>query len=78
MQAPATTECEMARRVPAASGGAAGLHTAACAPRVLAALEAGARAPLLGAAALLGAHALALLLALALCLRADPDTRYKA
>lgn len=31
--------CAAARRVPAASGAAPGLHAAACAPRVLAALE---------------------------------------
>ncbi|XP_049872355.1 tetraspanin-1-like [Pectinophora gossypiella] len=71
-------ECAAARRVAAAAGGGPGLHAAGCAPRVLAALRRGARAPLAAGAALLAAHALALLLALALCLRAQPDTRYKA
>ncbi|XP_072932397.1 uncharacterized protein [Epargyreus clarus] len=70
--------CEAARRVPAASRGAAGLHAAACAPRVLAALARAARGPLALGAALLAAHALSLLLALALCLRAHPPARYKA
>ncbi|XP_052740948.1 CD151 antigen-like [Bicyclus anynana] len=71
-------ECAAARRVPAASGGGAGLHAAACAPRVLEALAGAARAPLAAGAALLAAHGAALLLALALCLRAQPDARYKA
>ncbi|XP_069357790.1 leukocyte antigen CD37-like isoform X1 [Maniola hyperantus] len=71
-------ECALARRVPAASGGGAGLHAAPCAPRVLGALRGAARAPLVAGAALLAAHGAALLLALALCLRAQPDTRYKA
>ncbi|XP_061713982.1 tetraspanin-1-like isoform X2 [Cydia pomonella] len=70
--------CAEARRVPAASGGAAGLHQAACAPKVIHALESGARLPLATGAALLALHALALLLALALCLRARPAPRYKA
>lgn len=70
--------CEAARRVPWASSGAAGLHAAACGPRVLAALERAARLPLGVAGALLGAHAVALLLALALAVRAHPDHRYKA
>ncbi|XP_063362833.1 uncharacterized protein LOC134651663 [Cydia amplana] len=130
--------CAEARRVPAASSGAAGLHQAACATRVIHALEArqgkevdrrtenawksywsmkhlmkgdlplslkrrlmdmcilpvltygaqtcnnvlcfqsGARLPLAVGAALLALHALALLLALALCLRARPAPRYKA
>ncbi|XP_028159003.1 tetraspanin-1-like [Ostrinia furnacalis] len=71
-------ECARARRVPWASGGARGLHAAACGPRVLAALERAARAPLLAGAALLAAHAAALLLAGALAVRAQPDHRYKA
>ncbi|KAI8421365.1 hypothetical protein MSG28_009446 [Choristoneura fumiferana] len=70
--------CAAARRVPAASSSAPGLHPAACAPRVLAALEEGARLPLALGAALLALHAAALLLALALCLRARPAPRYKA
>ncbi|XP_063534923.1 uncharacterized protein LOC134744906 [Cydia strobilella] len=70
--------CAAARRVPAASGGAAGLHAAACAQKVIHALESGARLPLAIGAALLALHALALLLALALCLRARPAPRYKA
>ncbi|XP_046977708.1 tetraspanin-11-like [Vanessa cardui] len=70
--------CEAARVVPATARGAAGLHRAACAARVLAALERAARGPLLAGAALLGAHGAALLLALALCLRARPPPRYKA
>ncbi|XP_045769369.1 tetraspanin-10-like [Maniola jurtina] len=71
-------ECAVARRVPAASGGGAGLHAAPCAPRVLGALRGAARAPLAAGAVLLAMHGAALLLALALCLRAHPDTRYKA
>ncbi|XP_032516474.2 tetraspanin-11-like isoform X2 [Danaus plexippus] len=71
-------ECESARRVVTASGGGAGLHGVPCGARVLDALSTAARAPLAAAGALLAAHAAALLLALALCLRAHPDTRYKA
>ncbi|XP_053604942.1 tetraspanin-1-like [Plodia interpunctella] len=71
-------ECEASRRVPAASGGGAGLRSAGCGRGVVAALARAARLPLAAAAALLAAHALALLLALALCLRAHPDHRYKA
>ncbi|RVE43663.1 hypothetical protein evm_011703 [Chilo suppressalis] len=69
----------VARRVPAASGGGAGLHRASCGARVLGALQAGARAPLTAAGALLAAHALAALLALALALTATAQQhRYKA
>ncbi|CAH2085111.1 unnamed protein product [Euphydryas editha] len=71
-------ECEAARVVPATARGGAGLHAAPCAPRVLAALARAARGPLLAAGALLAAHAAALLLALALCLRARPPPGYKA
>ncbi|CAH2046648.1 unnamed protein product, partial [Iphiclides podalirius] len=71
-------ECEAARRVAAASRGAAGLYEAGCGARVLAALERGARAPLAAAAALLAAHVLALLLALALAAKPRPRAGYKA
>ncbi|CAH0720292.1 unnamed protein product, partial [Brenthis ino] len=70
--------CEAARRVAAGAGGGAGLHAAGCGRRALAALRAGARGPLAAAGALLAAHAAALLLALALCLRARPHHGYKA
>ncbi|XP_045449694.1 tetraspanin-11-like [Melitaea cinxia] len=73
-----SAECEEARVVPATSRGGAGLYDVPCGPRVLAALERAARGPLLAAAGLLAAHAAALLLALALCLRARPPPRYKA
>ncbi|XP_059045615.1 tetraspanin-1-like [Achroia grisella] len=62
----------------AGAGAAGGAWRAACGPRVVAALAAAARAPLCAGGALLAAHALSLLLALALCLRADPHRRYKA
>lgn len=62
----------------AGGAGAAGLHGAACGGRVLAALREGARVPLAGGGALLAMHAAALLLTLALCLRAHPDPSYKA
>lgn len=71
-------ECAVARRVAAASGSAGGLHSAACGPRVLAALQAWSRLPLAVLATLLAAHAVALLLALALCLQARPAPHYKA
>lgn len=71
-------ECERARRLAAASSGGAGLHAGACGARVLEALARAARPPLLLGAALLAAHAAALLLALALALRARPAHRYKA
>ncbi|XP_075975489.1 leukocyte antigen CD37-like [Anticarsia gemmatalis] len=71
-------ECAAARRVPAASGGGAALHGAACGPRVLAALARLARVPLALGAALLAAHAAALPLTLALWLRAHPHRDYKA
>ncbi|KAL0879836.1 hypothetical protein ABMA27_002376 [Loxostege sticticalis] len=77
----ATTDaalCETARRVAAASSGARGLHGAACGERVLAALARAARPPLAAGAALLASHAIALVLALALAVRAHPDHRYKA
>ncbi|KAJ2950844.1 hypothetical protein O0L34_g5188 [Tuta absoluta] len=72
------TECQLARRIPAASGSAPGLHTAPCNPLVISTLEQSMRVPLYAGGALLALHALTLLLALALCLRAHPDTRYKA
>ncbi|XP_068633939.1 CD9 antigen-like [Battus philenor] len=71
-------ECETARRVAATSRGSPGLHGAACSPRVLDELARVARPPLAAAAALLAAHVLALLLALALAARPQHDTRYKA
>ncbi|CAH4037867.1 tetraspanin-10-like [Pieris brassicae] len=74
----AVPACDVARRVPAASGGGVGLHAAGCGGRVLTALANAARAPLLAAATLLVAHALSLLLALALTLRAHPSHNYKA
>lgn len=67
-----------AQRVPAASGRARGVHAAACGPRVLAALERGSRAPLAGCGLLAAAHAVSLMLTLALCLRANPPPAYKA
>lgn len=79
MQSEDAVECSVARLVPAASGGGgAGLWAAGCGERVVAALERAARVPLAAGAALLAAHALALLLTLALCLRAHPAPRYKA
>ncbi|KPJ10103.1 Tetraspanin-1 [Papilio machaon] len=71
-------ECETSRRIATASRGSPGLYTVACAPRVLAELARVARAPLGIAAALLAAHVLALLLALAIAARPKHDTRYKA
>ncbi|CAK1541959.1 unnamed protein product [Leptosia nina] len=71
-------ECEVARRVPAASSTAPGLHTDGCSPRVLHVLGEAARAPLLAGATFFAAHLLALLLALALTLRAAPANNYKA
>ncbi|KAI5630912.1 tetraspanin family domain-containing protein [Phthorimaea operculella] len=40
------TECQLARRIPAASGSAPGLHTAPCSPLVIASLENSVRVPL--------------------------------
>ncbi|CAG9788006.1 unnamed protein product [Diatraea saccharalis] len=77
-QSPEAGACAAARRVPAAGGRGAGLHARACGPRVLRALGAGARGPLWAGAALLGVHALAALLALALAVRARPRAGYKA
>ncbi|KAJ0183048.1 hypothetical protein K1T71_001024 [Dendrolimus kikuchii] len=71
-------ECDASRRVPASAGGARGLHAAPCGPRVVAALERRARLPLGLGAALLATHAVALLLTLALCLRAHPHPALKA